>query len=390
MHFCAEKIIFPESLSQRICQALWRGIPKDLEKEGLQLRELWPLLAKHKGIAEKSDHYSFQREKARAYSAYYLTVNALKAPLILEEAQSLGINLFSQNETTWLDMGSGPGTVGWGLSWWQELRKKKIKYIAWDQSPQLLDAAKALRNHGQAQFEVCDLEEPNSWNRNFLSVAPDIVSLSNSLTEIASTLEQKKSYLQNIFHKLQKLTARDGKNRFLLVIEPGTRENSRELSQLKDYLVADHGLNVLLPCLDNRTCGALVRPTDWCHEEVACEFPEWLNEMGEHAGMRKESILFSYLLASVKPIELPCAGGNRVVSQRLERKGQVECYFCTKSGKAMARVQRSKVTHETESFFEVSRGDIFMDLKLGEKGDVEKILAPIGEGSKAFEVDSPP
>jgi hypothetical protein len=125
----------------------------------------------------------------------------------------------------------------------------------------------------------------------------------------------------------------------------------------------------------------LANPKDWCHEEVACRFPEWLNEIGAAAGMRKESILFSYALIE--------AGGRalapywRVVSQRLERKGQVECWLCTPEGKKFARAQRSKA-EKNSPLFTARRGDLWRDVSLGEKGDLLAAGAPAATGKTIF------
>jgi len=162
----------------------------------------------------------------------------------------------------------------------------------------------------------------------------------------------------------------DGRTRFLLIVEPGSRESSRELATLKDELQNKKLGEVLFPCLDARACGALSKPHDWCHEEAACDFPDWLNELGSGAGLRKESMLFSYALIRISN---PKAPGEelRIVSQRLERKGQVECYLCTREGKRPVRVQRSKSNAANEFFLESVRGDLWLNARIGEKNDVE-------------------
>ena len=113
-------------------------------------------------------------------------------------------------------------------------------------------------------------------------------------------------------------------------------------------------------------------PKDWCHEEVACEFPDWVNQLGMEAGLRKESMLFSYAWIRAGSITPLVPKGFRIVSQRMERKGQVECRLCSAEGKISARVQRSKATEENQFFFESCRGDIWKSLDLGPKGDIER------------------
>jgi hypothetical protein len=125
----------------------------------------------------------------------------------------------------------------------------------------------------------------------------------------------------------------------------------------------------------------LANPKDWCHEEVACAFPAWLNDLGSEAGLHKESLLFSYALLRIggEPAKLPETA--RVVSQRLERKGQVECWLCTAEGKRFARAQRSKAADSP--LFQASRGDLWADWELGEKGDL-LAAAPRGKPESVF------
>ena len=127
----------------------------------------------------------------------------------------------------------------------------------------------------------------------------------------------------------------------------------------------------MLPCFSDRACGALSNPKDWCHEAVDCEFPESMGAIGAGAGLRKESVLFSYALISVGG-EFPDwpAQTKRMVSQRLEQKGQTEAYFCCEEGKIRCRVQHSKTLPNTEAFHQFTRGTLLQTLSLGEKSDV--------------------
>lgn len=202
------------------------------------------------------------------------------------------------------------------------------------------------------------------WLQKIETLKPTHVSFINSVAEIFPDLSERETALKEILFALKKL----GGERYLLLIEPGSRESSRELAQMKDALGSS--TNMLLPCLDQRPCGALTNPNDWCHEEAACEFPEWMNQVGATAGLRKESLLFSYALFSTEKNSLGLEGAARMVSQRMERKGQTECFFCTPSAKQKIRVQKSKSTEETQFFFEACRGDLLKEISVGEKGDL--------------------
>jgi hypothetical protein len=266
----------------------------------------------------------------------------------------------------WLDFGTGPGTAYWGLAWWAAQRGRSLKFTGWDQSSLFTDIASRLTARApfptRANFMAGGKEDAIALARR---LQPTHVSFVNSVAEIYPSPAKRLEACRTILRVLGDASAKDGKPRYLLIIEPGSRESSRELAELKDAL----GMPVMLPCLGARACGALAKPTDWCHEEVACQFPEWLNEMGAASGLRKESMLFSYALI---PVGTSAAvDGARVVSQRLERKGQVECWLCTSEGKKFARVQRSKAPADANLILEACRGDIFSSISLGEKGDLE-------------------
>jgi ribosomal protein RSM22 (predicted rRNA methylase) len=364
MFFAREPIPFPADLEKAFTRLAARS-----SIHGEALRALWPKLAKARGQAVAGQqHYSFRREEAEAYAAYYLPVNCLKVPLILEEARLLGGDPLPSN-ADWLDFGTGPGTAYWGLAWWCARRGKQLRFTGWDQSPTFLAIARDLASAAPfpgTRAEFISGDDPLTLIRKR---KPTHVSFVNSLAEIFPAPARRVEELRRILNALRDLERQDGRKRTLLLVEPGSRESSRELAALKDALHLDG--SVLLPCLDARPCGALQNPTDWCHEEAACEFPPWVNELGAQAGLRKEALLFSYaMFAVVEGWQL--AGASRIVSQRLERKGQVECRICTTTGKRPVRVQRSKF------FFKAVRGDLWRSSEIGEKGDVVRadIVAP--------------
>jgi hypothetical protein len=374
MFFARDAIPFPVDLEAAL-NKLAAGAPN----HGEALRSLWQKLAIGRGQAVAGQqHYSFKKEEAEAYAAYYLPVNCLKVPVILEEARLLGVDQAA--EIDWLDFGTGPGTAFWGLAWWCARRGKKLRFTGWDQSAPFLSIARDLAAGAPfgARSEFISGDDPLTLIRKR---KPTHVSFVNSLAEIFPDPARRTEEVKRILHALRDLERQDGRKRTLLLLEPGSRNSSRELAALKDALSGD--ATILLPCLDARPCGALLNPTDWCHEEAALEFPEWVNELGAQAGLRKEALLFSYALFSVAPPhDWALAGASRIVSQRMERKGQVECRICTTNGKKPVRVQRSKATPESEFFFATVRGDLWRSSELGEKGDVIRADAVLPAASE--------
>lgn len=376
MFFAPGPISFPPPLEEKLRSALRTGDPTLLARRQQALRGLWPRLAKGRGQESGSGHYSFQREEAEAYAAYYLPANCLKPVLVLEEALLLGADLLPAKGARWLDLGTGPGTAWWGLAWWCQARGKELSFTGWDQSTVFQGLARGLA--GSSGFPsrpdfLAGKEEPLALVKR---LKPTHVSFMNSVAEIWPEAQMREKKTAELLTELASQERADGKPRFLLLIEPGSHASSRELAQLKDRLQAG-APRCLLPCLDERPCGALTEPRDWCHEEVACEFPEWLNELGAGAGLRKESVLFSYAVLSASgKATLGLEGGWRMVSQRMERKGQVECRLCTRKGKVPVRVQRSKATSANEFFLEASRGELWKSAVVGPKTDLESAERP--------------
>ncbi len=376
MFFLPEKFSFPADLEQALRLGLWRGndpSEKELEKLGTQLRALWPKLAQERGFQPAgAAHYSFRREDAEAYAAYYLPANALKVALVLEESYLLGKDLLA-DPAIWLDVGTGPGTAYWGAAWWCSRRGKKLRFTGWDQSSLFTEKAREMtaRNPlGQEAHFVAADKNSDSYFALVRKLAPTHLSFVNSLAEIYPEPEARHAALEKLSSLLRELTRKDGKERWVLLIEPGSRTSARELAATKDHLQNKGAAHLLLPCLDNRACGALANPKDWCHEEAACDFPAWLNQIGAVAGLRKESLLFSYALYSPAALPALFPDGKRIVSQRLERKGQVECRICTREGKQLVRVQHSKAHAENEFFLKSCRGEIWKSAAWEAKGDL--------------------
>lgn len=381
MFFARQPISFPAGLALSLEKALWPGTDaRQMSRRKEALRRLWAKLAKGRGqVRGGEQHYSFQREEADAYAAYYLPANCLKIPLVLEESFLLGVDPMPAAESTWLDFGTGPGTAYWGLAWWCGRRKKKLRFHGWDQSAVFQAIARTLAAAAPREAQPAFIAGEGEPLELVKKYKPTHVSFVNSIAEIYPDNEKRLAELSRILRELRALKKADGRERFLVIVEPGSRESSRELAALKDQLQAASLGRVLLPCMDARPCGALADERDWCHEEVACEFPEWLNELGAGAGMRKESMLFSYaLIQAGEP--LPPGSRLRIVSQRMERKGQVECRLCTAAGKKPVRVQRSKAHEKNEFFLGSVRGDLWASAVIGEKNDLEEATPEIAAG----------
>lgn len=393
---------FPRALSQWLTQALWgTGEPssRQFEREQVTLKNLWPHLAENRGQRSSGDdrrgagarnepqHYSSSVDFVRAYAAYYLPANVLKVPAILAEAASFGVGPKGKNLKC-LDIGSGPGTTAFGLAWWAEGRGGVDEIFSLDGSREFLQQGKALARNWQEAFpkskvnfswERVDIADTLATARKLIQERGiNFVTFSNSIAEIAPDTEQRWRGIRSILQEMKEQTQKDNESRWLLIVEPGSRSSSRELLSLRDEIKSlaksDAQVAIQLPCFDERPCGALEEPDDWCHEEISCEFPLWLNQLGRGAKLEKHSLIFSYLLVEVRPEARATKSENeglvRMVSQRLERKGFDECRFCTKEGKVRARLTHSKNKLRVTPFSIPDRGFVWNSLERDEKDEL--------------------
>lgn len=371
---------FPADLESAVLNAL--GIPaSEIPKRlAVRLRELWPLLAKDLGrAAAGTKHYSFSRDLANAYLAYYLPANALKIAAVLEEARMAGLaaRIFSSQGdevVRWMDLGAGPGTLGLGLTWWaKQAGISKISLELVEQSDQFLNQARAVLG-GKATYSRLDARKLAAQFKNS-AILPDVISCQNSWVEFGDVKGMQE--IVEIFLSRKESLERP---RWLVLIEPGSKNASRALLELREQLRQNPRLKIWLPCMSERLCGALAKPDDWCHEDIAAEFPQWHADLGAQAGLRKESLLFSYLIVSIGGEEALSefskawpVNAERMVSQRMVEKGLTQCFFCTEEGKRKYRILDSRRTGAPDlydAFDNLRRGDILQGSKVDEKGNV--------------------
>jgi hypothetical protein len=370
MFFAPHSLAFPNDLDGQL-QLAFRGLSPPQARESRDFQKLWPQLAHEYGKPSKtSAHYSESKIFTELYLRHYLPAYVLKLPLVLEEAFLLGLMGPDQLSTIrWMDLGSGPGTAFWGLQWWARHRASKLtnsRFLGLEKSRHFLNLAKKVEPV-QTEFSVAWQEWQGENLRAHLDkFNPTHISLLHSLSEIAPEREQRFSFLRSIEDWMIRSSKKDGLPRWLLIVEPGTLANSRELASYRPV----SQLLPHLPCTDARPCGALKKDSDWCHHTVNIDFPLWFQKESSLFGLPKSQVIFSYLLlgTSGRPSHWP-ESLARMVSQRLERKGQRECYLCLPQGKVLARAQTSKDPTNHNLFGEMAMGSLWTSLALGPKGD---------------------
>ncbi len=160
----------------------------------------------------------------------------------------------------------------------------------------------------------------------------------------------------------------------LVVIEPALRDRARHLHRVRDEL-ASGGATIFAPCLHAAACPALARESDWCHEDLAVDLPEWLVPVARAAGLRREGLTFSYVVlrrggprladAVVVP---PGSARLRIVSSGIRTKGKLEAFACGEfaapAGPTAARGRLMRLDREeapgNAAWDRLARGDVIV------------------------------
>jgi hypothetical protein len=160
----------------------------------------------------------------------------------------------------------------------------------------------------------------------------------------------------------------------VVVIEPALRARARHLHRVRDDLAAG-GATIFAPCLHAAPCPALTRESDWCHEDLAVDLPQWLVPVARAAGLRREGLTFSYVVLHRGPRRLvdavvarPGAARLRVVSGEIRTKGKLEAFVCGElagpDGSVAARARLMRLdrdrTPANSAWDQVMRGDVLV------------------------------
>ena len=201
----------------------------------------------------------------------------------------------------------------------------------------------------------------------------DLVVLGQVLSELDVALEPAQRVARHaalIADLLERVVAPDGA---LVVVEPALRDRTRHLHAVRDAL-ALQGKTIFAPCLHAASCPALASETDWCHEDLSVDLPQWLVPLARAASLRWQRLTFSYLVLrrDGRRLRDELEGGDcpsrvhfRVISDLLRTKGKSEVFGCTAGG-ARLRIRRldRDATDEgpgaaaTSTWDKLGRGDL--------------------------------
>lgn len=158
----------------------------------------------------------------------------------------------------------------------------------------------------------------------------------------------------------------------MILVEPALKLQSRKLLLIRKALIeqiktSGSDLKILLPCLGEQACGALIKEDDWCHEEVDWMRPSYLRELDLLTGLDRRTLPFSYLVLQktkrhMNQIFTRFEGKDeeryRLVSpSKSLSKRTSEFFMCGQDGKRRTRYSNEKNLHP-------ERGDVLQNVKL--------------------------
>lgn len=293
------------------------------------------------------DGYWDDASLRRAYLAYFLPVNLAKVQALLDE---LPLDQSRQADgarpLAVLDVGAGQGTGALACLDWLNRRApdgRSVQVVAVDAAERALADCRRLWEvyvGGAADDDrrlvtrCLDLRQASAIERLGTDhPGPyDLILLVNCLNELFSGAADPLSRRAGLLRALLALLASEGT---LVIIEPALRDLSRELHRLRDLLLAEGRCTVYSPCLHERPCPALIKETDWCHEERPWEPPPLVAAIDREVGLIKDALKFSYLLLRKDGRQIVRRRPDvyRVVSELRTMKGEKRVWLCNEAGR---------------------------------------------------------
>ena len=128
----------------------------------------------------------------------------------------------------------------------------------------------------------------------------------------------------------------------LVAVEPALKATARRLQAARQALLDARAAAVVAPCPHDGACPLLVRPDDWCHEDLPVDLPPALQPIARAAGLRWQGLTYSRLALAPGPRPRPPA---RVVAPPAPSRGKHTLTFCFPGSlRAVDRLDRHATT----------------------------------------------
>lgn len=228
-----------------------------------------------------------------AYAAYYFPLNYIRNLKLWDEVRDVG---FPSDFSQVLDYGCGLGSALLsGLD--SGAISKAVSLYGVDHMPQPLQLLK--------KYLLPDRELKTSLPAMFKNT---LGVFSYSWNE----LPNEPNWFMSLDH--------------ILIAEPSTAVHARKLMEFRSRLI-EKGFHIWAPCTHHMSCPLLTQSkTDWCHDRVHWEQPEWFQRIEKHLPIKNTTLTMSYMLAS--KVQPQSTYFGRIVGDELNEKGKTRWAFC--------------------------------------------------------------
>lgn len=237
---------------------------------------------------------------------------------------------------TLLDVGCGTGSATFAIN--NLIEMDKITCL--ENESEMLSLCKKLISFDENLTNITTFEKFNLITDE-IKTKSDMVVASYVLNELSEE-EQIKAV-----EKLWNST-----NNILLIIEPGTPKNFREMQKIRTYLL-NKNANLIAPCPHNKPCP--IKENDWCHFTVRVERSK-VHKQLKQADSPFEDEKFTYLAFSkLEKTETP----SRVLRHPFYQPKLVTLDVCTNTAeKKTLKISKSNPNYKLAR--KVSTGDEFV------------------------------
>lgn len=209
-----------------------------------------------------------------------------------------------------LDLGAGPGTVGWAAG---EVWKTPLQLTSVESDPLFIKLAITLGS--QSRWIEQDLQTLRAIDSH------DLIVLSYSLGELSDL-----SFLKRFWPFA---------NRAVVIIEPGTPKGYSKMLEARQILI-EQGGHIWAPCPHN--CPCPLPSDDWCHFYARVE-RGYLHRKVKKGILPFEDEKFSYCIVGKEP---PAHRACRILREPERCPGHVKLFLCCPEGLERRTVSRKE------------------------------------------------
>jgi ribosomal protein RSM22 (predicted rRNA methylase) len=351
-------------------------VTKEREAEPLEsicdgVKRLWQRFTIARSTELQVDYWDDPALR-QAYLAYYFPVNAAKVQSLLHEMQKpTACDNRGEKPFRVLDLGCGLGTATHAIRDWASrsnvLQNRPLRFVALDQSIPALQECKRFwqiysrempDRKGELETVRADLERFTSAHAmRVVGTCYDLIIMANTLNELFKGTRDCVSARAELVKEVLNILDMAGT---LILIEPALRHTSRQLHTIRDLLLAQGVGNVYSPCLHEYGCPALIKQSDWCHEERPWRPPALVQAIDRRVGLIKDGLKFSYLMLRKDGQHIIRRSPDvfRVVSELREMKGEKRAWLCNETGRnEVGRLDR-EASGQNSTFASWHRGAI--------------------------------